>query len=151
MLTLEEHLKLEADKHIVAALVETNGDRNGASELLGISIATLYRRIPDDAPVFSRQKRLEYVPKNELSGVYLMSAGEGVYKIGYSCRVRQREGELRVGNHLIKLVACWAGTREDELKLHRMLMHKRLSGEWFKLDNVDIMEVSMHFNGASQV
>ena len=77
--------------------------------------------------------------------IYLISSdtnGKKLYKIGITKRsIPKRMKELKTGNaaELIivdSFVSKWA--RKIEASFHRSLKSKRISGEWFDLDEVDI-------------
>ncbi len=78
--------------------------------------------------------------------VYLICSetnGEKLYKIGYTRRtVEQRIKEFKTGNAsdfyvVDSFVSKW-GTK-IECQLHRLLKHKKISGEWFNLDESDVL------------
>jgi hypothetical protein len=77
--------------------------------------------------------------------VYLISSNiEGVtcYKIGHTKRNPQlRIREMKTGNASeLELVATFYskwGT-QIESKLHKLFSHKKISGEWFKLNDSDV-------------
>lgn len=77
--------------------------------------------------------------------VYLLSVGEEKrrYKIGYTRRqVEQRIKELKTGNcenfEIISVFESKWGTK-IESKLHDKYRSKKIDGEWFQLDDIDIL------------
>lgn len=73
--------------------------------------------------------------------VYLMSNGNGQYKIGITTRTTlKRKKNLQTGNPEQITVVCefkskWF--RKIETSLHRRYGTKRLKGEWFDLEKED--------------
>lgn len=77
--------------------------------------------------------------------IYLICAeigGEKMYKIGYTKRtIEQRIREFKTGNAseftiIDSFQSDW-GTK-IEAQLHKRFNHKKVNGEWFKLDESDI-------------
>ena len=79
--------------------------------------------------------------------VYLVSStieGDTCYKIGYTKRSPlQRIKEMKTGNaselQLVEQFESKWGT-QIESKLHRVFSHKKISGEWFKLNTDDVSQ-----------
>lgn len=74
--------------------------------------------------------------------VYLIKC-QHLYKIGIANDVDRRMAELRTGNPFpLELVAtCTNGGRFTETLLHERFAHRRVSGEWFALDNGEVAYV----------
>lgn len=78
--------------------------------------------------------------------LYLMRerGTEGVYKIGTSIHVEQRQKEHQTGNSREVIIEhSWEGTREDEARLHRILRQfKREEGgtEFFNISLGTLLE-----------
>lgn len=79
--------------------------------------------------------------------VYLICSeinGNRLYKIGYTKRdIEKRIKEFKTGNassfYLIDSFQSKWGTK-IEARLHKLFKHKKVSGEWFNLDNNDISD-----------
>lgn len=63
-----------------------------------------------------------------------------VYKVGRSSNFHERFKQLKTANAGIELVACYKGVPNDEKVIHSVYdgFEKRVSGEWFKLNEADI-------------
>jgi len=78
--------------------------------------------------------------------IYIMyDYNTGYYKIGRSANPAVRERTLQSEKPTIDLIKCWIGTWDDEKILHRMFKHKRYRGEWFALNDNDIMMIKSYF------
>lgn len=82
-----------------------------------------------------------------MTNIYLISSntnGKTLYKIGITKRkISERIKELKTGNASDLLIvdsfkSKWA--RKIEANFHRSLKDKRVSGEWFDLEESDILE-----------
>lgn len=77
--------------------------------------------------------------------VYFVSDGEYI-KIGVASSLSNRLNELQTGNakRLIPMYAIKANTQRDALKtekeLHNTFKTKNVLGEWFKINEEDILE-----------
>lgn len=67
---------------------------------------------------------------------YIMSDSSGMYKIGKSFDPKCRLDNLGIGNPTIKLDFIIKGNIEN--KLHKLFKNKRVKGEWFRLDKLDL-------------
>jgi len=68
---------------------------------------------------------------------------ETVYKIGFSKHTEKRLEQLKTGNpNKITIIEnfCTKHGRKVETAFHNLYSHKRLEGEWFTLDLVDIVD-----------
>lgn len=74
--------------------------------------------------------------------VYIITDGEH-HKIGYTdLQVERRVAELQTGNpRRLVVVAVLGGGRLLEQNLHAMFAEKRVVGEWFKLDLIDLAKI----------
>lgn len=71
---------------------------------------------------------------------YLMRNGKyRLFKIGKSIDPHKRLKQLRTANPNIRLLAYGAGLKETEL--HLKYKDKRISHEWFRLNNKDIIDI----------
>lgn len=63
-----------------------------------------------------------------------------VYKVGKAKNFSERFKQLKTANAGIELVAFYLGVPSDEKVIHSVYdsFNKRVSGEWFKLDQADI-------------
>ena len=71
--------------------------------------------------------------------------GEPFYKIGRTRDWKNRLSGIQTGSpHKLKVLICFATshTREDEETLHKMFEGKRVLGEWFKLEEVDLWAIA---------
>ena len=90
-----------------------------------------------------------------MNKVYLISCGEGQFKIGVTRRdVSKRIKELKTGNsnpfHVISVFES-KRARKIENTLHGRFKHKLLDGEWFNLDQEEVNNftrycISIHEN-----
>jgi len=77
--------------------------------------------------------------------VYFIQAGEpdekgfATVKIGFSTDVDKRLRQLQTASALpLKLLECTIGTQAIEGFIHRVLRHRHLRGEWFRIHPDDI-------------
>lgn len=68
----------------------------------------------------------------------------GLYKIGKSNNVQNRVRALSISNQNLKLKLIHLG--DIELYLHKKFAKKRVFGEWFKLTDEDICDLSTKYN-----
>ena len=68
----------------------------------------------------------------------------GLYKIGKSNDVQNRVKALSISNQNLKLKLIHLG--DIELSLHEKFAKKRVFGEWFKLTDEDIYDLSTKYN-----
>lgn len=87
----------------------------------------------------------KYGPKSiEGRGVYVLSKGDGEYKIGVSNSVYKRKSDIQKQSpHELALI--FFQTVPDALSvergLHRKYLHANIRGEWFRLSEGEIKEV----------
>lgn len=67
---------------------------------------------------------------------YILTDETGLYKIGKSKDVKRRVRSLMIGNPSIRLVARIP--KDVESVLHDQFKDKRVSGEWFRLTDLDL-------------
>ncbi len=73
--------------------------------------------------------------------VYLFKCA-GLYKIGYSKDVAARLKGLQTSNPLeIEMVSSWPGSWALEQNALLRFEHKKVRGEWFDLDEQDLLEL----------
>lgn len=88
----------------------------------------------------SRYVPTEKVKKDKATNIYLVRCNaSGYYKIGISKDVNSRFSSLRTGNPNLELIWHYSGFTSDEEFLHELFEDRRVSGEWFVLDNDDIV------------
>lgn len=76
--------------------------------------------------------------------VYVISDGHGNYKIGLADNPESRRGELQTGNPFplqIIFQKLLHNAIHTERSLHEQWSHKRLNGEWFELNDDDLVIV----------
>lgn len=80
--------------------------------------------------------------------IYLIKdAIRGVHKIGKAVNFNERFKQLRTANAGIEKVAHYKGLPSDEVAIHAVLegLNKRVSGEWFSLNEEDIAYFHFYF------
>ncbi len=65
----------------------------------------------------------------------------GLHKIGRSLSPLKREKTLQSEEPEIEMVASWPGKTSDEYDLHKRFASKRIRGEWFNLDESDVLSI----------
>lgn len=72
----------------------------------------------------------------------------GVYKIGRGACAKTRFKGLKTANPGIELVAFYDGDENDETYLHSKFkdIGSHIDGEWFRLDDEDLMEIKSYFS-----
>jgi hypothetical protein len=71
--------------------------------------------------------------------VYLMvNSDTGLIKIGKSINPAYRERTLHSQEPAVHLIAMWCCGKQVEKELHKMFIHKRVRGEWFRLTISDM-------------
>lgn len=88
------------------------------------------------------------IKENKKTNVYLMiDKNTGLYKIGRSKNPEYREKTLQSQKPTIEIICYFAGSHFDEKSLHNKFSDKRVRGEWFNLDYLDISFIKNYFNG----
>jgi transcriptional regulator with XRE-family HTH domain len=101
----------------------------------------LNREIPE-LGVFSEVNFLTTTNKERIKKIkqtYLMINSAGNVKIGKSFNPKIREATLQAEQPCIKLFAV--GVSDIETILHEKYKEKRIRGEWFDLNSLDILEI----------
>ena len=86
--------------------------------------------------------------RNKPGSVYLVSdIIRGFTKIGYTSNVRSRIQQLKVANAGVEYLRHFDGSYEDEQHLHEHFKQsgKRISSEWFSLDESDLVHIERYF------
>ncbi|MDR6571366.1 GIY-YIG nuclease family protein [Chitinophaga ginsengisegetis] len=79
--------------------------------------------------------------------VYLMvNTDTSLIKIGTSKNPKYRERTLHSQEPKVHLIAKWNCSKKLEKKLHQTYKHKRIRGEWFRLDLNDLKEIETFMN-----
>ena len=73
--------------------------------------------------------------------VYVLKGGRGCYKIGFSTDPYSRINDFRIANPTVRVVLILVADRKTETDLHKHFSKKRLSKEWFRLSDSDLIEV----------
>lgn len=90
------------------------------------------------SPTGNKQKK-----KRKSTFVYLMiDEHTGLIKIGESKKPSTREKTLQASVPLLKLIGAWKATRKHEQDLHKQYSSQRVRGEWFRLSNQDVRDIS---------
>lgn len=77
-----------------------------------------------------------------LTYVYVMlNVRNGLFKIGYSKNPTHRERTLQSAEPEIILLQCWEGDKKMEKELHKCFRMKRVRGEWFELNIIDLLKI----------
>ncbi|WP_139235073.1 GIY-YIG nuclease family protein [Methylobacterium sp. yr596] len=67
--------------------------------------------------------------------IYLIEAQNGLVKVGVAQKVMDRFTATRTHSPiLVRLIAVWSGTSDDEADLHARFATFRSHGEWFRLE-----------------
>lgn len=76
--------------------------------------------------------------------------GNDLVKIGFSKDPASRRGQLLGANPLLVNRGVFPGTVKDENALHRIFKKKRVSREWFRLNEEDIAFIHKYFDCSSE-
>ena len=91
------------------------------------------------------------VLKDFFTKVYVMiDKNTGMYKIGRSKNPERRERTLQSEKPTIELLFSHDARVKDEKVLHDMFASKRIRGEWFNLDGMDLSKVKEYFKTKRQ-
>lgn len=105
------------------------------------------KNIPEHQPLKTRQVLLTNELKNEFCFVYLMNdTTNGYYKIGISNHPKYRERTLQSEKPTIELIVAKKFpirkiAESFEKSLHETFSEKRIRGEWFALNQLDIEHI----------
>jgi len=84
----------------------------------------------------------DIIKEEEKDYTYLMLNDEtGLIKIGRSTSPRYREKTLQSQEPKVHIVACWKTPKTVETDLHKLYNHKRVRGEWFRLNMTDLKKL----------
>lgn len=120
------------------------------AEHIGVAHGTVKRWLHEGLPVakrFGRQIKIDptvakawveerfgkTIAFDRRSVVYFAARYDGAVKIGWTSDVMRRVFELRKDSRApVELLACFPGTKPDELALHARFAAHRLDGEWYR-------------------
>ncbi|MBD3261864.1 MAG: hypothetical protein GF334_09405 [Candidatus Altiarchaeales archaeon] len=89
----------------------------------------------------------EYLEEEDLCRVYLIGDGECI-KIGISYNPSYRLKIMQTGNSReLVLFATFPGGEKEEEYLHSYFKSKHKRGEWYFLDDQDILRIFGYFSG----
>ena len=101
-------------------------------------VNTEYRK-PFNKNTFTPIEKLESIK------VYVMiDHNTGYYKIGYSRNPTRRERTLQSEKPTIELLFSYEAEMKDEKALHKLFEDKRIRGEWFRLNNSDLLKIKKY-------
>ena len=86
--------------------------------------------------------------KGKIPSIYIIK-GDKFYKIGFANNVKSRLSTIQAGNPFdLELVFSKElfSAPLFEQRLHKMFYSKRVRGEWFVLDTIDIAEITTLLN-----
>jgi len=69
----------------------------------------------------------------------IINKRNGLYKIGISINPVKRERTLQAEEPEIEIINIYKGGYQVEKRIHKCFEGKRVRGEWFRLDNNDIL------------
>ena len=74
--------------------------------------------------------------------IYLIKSN-GLYKIGYTTNLKSRLNDYKVHFGLVEVVYIYKGFNCYELEtiLHNLVMDKNHRGEWFELNDKDVLSI----------
>lgn len=83
---------------------------------------------------------------NKTIFIYLIQDGIGHIKIGLAKRPNSRLKALQTANATeLHLLATTQGSQKYERYLHGRYSHRRMCGEWFRLNPAELREIIMEF------
>lgn len=125
-------LELKAHK-VESGVIISNAPR-GTKKIILINHADFYRLF------FNNNYKNQEVENSNY--VYLMvNSDSGYIKIGNSKYPRYRERTLHSQEPKISIIAKWCCDKTVEKQLHEKFKHKRVRGEWFNLQLVDLKQI----------
>jgi hypothetical protein len=78
--------------------------------------------------------------------VYFITNNNGSVKIGYTSAIRTRLSAIQLAcDTYCEIIATIKGGKELEKQAHEFFKEKRLSGEWFSIDDEDICDFVFQF------
>lgn len=86
-----------------------------------------------------------------MTTVYVLKSGRNTYKIGFTADPKKRFLSIKSSNHNVEMIRLYHGKTSDEKQLHKMFSEKRLHGEWFMLDQNDLIVIDEYFKGKESI
>ena len=84
-----------------------------------------------------------------ISVIYVATDASGLYKIGMTNDLVRRTKDHKISNPTYKNVLSFSTDKEGvykiEIRLHKKYSKKRVSGEWFRLEEEDIEHIKLSF------
>jgi Meiotically up-regulated gene 113 len=106
----------------------------GIKNVLLFDRVDYYRKFFGDIYHIKRDEKKDYT--------YLMVNDDtGLIKIGRSNNPRYREKTLQSQEPTVHIIACWETPKNVEADLHKLYNHKRIRGEWFRLNMTDLKKL----------
>lgn len=85
--------------------------------------------------------------KNIETYIYIISDLQNkIHKIGQSKNPKKRLQSIKTSNPYVQLHQAWKGVFAEEAELHQAFKNKNIKGEWFALDDNDILEIETRFS-----
>lgn len=77
--------------------------------------------------------------------IYIIKSN-GKYKIGYTSNLKSRLKDYKIHFGLVDLVYVYKGLNCFDLEqtIHNMVNSKKINGEWFDLNNQEVLKIIMH-------
>jgi len=111
----------------------------GIVNIILIDHSDFYRKFFNDIYRHEIEENAEYV--------YLMvNSDSGYIKIGMSKNPSYREKTLHSEEPKISLIAFWKCNKHVEKELHVLFKDKRVRGEWFNLQLIDLKEIEEYMS-----
>lgn len=121
----------------------------GASLIDGLKLLPLFIRdimaIPPKYRIISLLSIIDYIDKKERTyNTYIGTDSSGMYKIGRTSNLIDREKSIKTGNHSYRTVILIKGDFENEI--HKLFSEKNIRGEWFALSNIDLNYIISNYD-----
>ncbi len=81
--------------------------------------------------------------------IYIVRHARDIYKIGFTTDPQSRIQAIRSTNPSATLHNIYAGEKQDEKNLHTIFASKKVSNEWFHLDEEDLSHIEGYFRKMS--
>lgn len=87
--------------------------------------------------LFLHISKFNTINKNVSDKTYVIKdSSNGLYKIGKTCNINKRFATIKISNASIELILV--SNENIESKMHKKFKSKRVSGEWFSLNDYDL-------------
>ncbi len=125
---------LELKKFEGQEVVMMSNSPKGIKKVIMFNKVDYYRRFCGDNYNIKREEHKDYT--------YLMVNDDtGLIKIGRSNNPGYREKTLQSQESTVHIIACWETPKTVETDLHKLYNHKRVRGEWFRLNLSDLKKL----------